>query len=41
LIRLLAAFFLALVALPSMAGNWPELKLASGHPIDGMRGGNL
>ena len=41
MIRLLAAFFLALVALPSLAGNWPELKLASGHPIDGMRGGNL
>ena len=41
MIRLFAAAFLALVALPSLAGNWPELKLASEHPVDGMRGGNL
>jgi len=41
LIRQLVAVFLALVALPSLAGNWPELKLTSEHPIDGMRGGNL
>ena len=41
MIRLLVATLFALVALPSLAGNWPELKLTSEHPIDGMRGGNL
>ncbi|AXM96861.1 esterase-like activity of phytase family protein [Pseudomonas plecoglossicida] len=41
MIRLFAAIALSLFALPSLAGNWPELKLASEHPIDGMRGGNL
>jgi len=41
LIRLLVAVLLSLIALPTLAGNWPELKLASEHPIDGMRGGNL
>jgi hypothetical protein len=41
LIRLFFAVFLSLVALPSLAGDWPELKLVSEHPIDGMRGGNL
>lgn len=41
MIRLLVAACLTLVALPGLAGNWPELKLASEHPIEGMRGGNL
>jgi hypothetical protein len=41
LIRLFLTAVLALVALPSFAGNWPELKLTAEHPIDGMRGGNL
>ncbi|MCP6133554.1 hypothetical protein NL393_30705, partial [Klebsiella pneumoniae] len=41
MIRLLSAFCLALVALTSQAGDWPQLKLIAEHPIEGMRGGNL
>ena len=41
MIRLLLAAWLALVALPGLAGDWPELKMTAEHPIDGMRGGNL
>ena len=41
MIRLLLAACLALFALPSLAGNWPQLKMAAEHPIEGMRGGNL
>ena len=41
MIRLLAAMCLLLIALPSQAGSWPELKLAAEHPVQGMRGGNL
>lgn len=41
MIRQVLAVCLALVALPSLAGNWPELKMTAEHPIDGMRGGNL
>jgi len=41
LIRQVLAVCLALVTLPALAGNWPELKLSAEHPIDGMRGGNL
>ncbi|MGE7990456.1 esterase-like activity of phytase family protein [Pseudomonas sp. NPDC089554] len=37
---LLAALF-ALFALPALAGDWPQLRLTSEHPIEGMRGGNL
>ena len=36
--------FLALLMLgttPLMAETWPELVLASEHPVEGMRGGNL
>ena len=33
---------LALFALPTLASSiWPELKLVSEHPVEGMRGGNL
>ncbi|WP_449430908.1 esterase-like activity of phytase family protein [Pseudomonas putida] len=41
MIRLLFAACLALLALPSLAGNWPELKLAAEHPVEGMPAGNL
>ncbi|MGE8457508.1 MAG: DNA topoisomerase IV, partial [Pseudomonas alloputida] len=41
MIRQVLAVCLALVALPCLAGNWPELKMTAEHPIDGMRGGNL
>ncbi|CAM3670240.1 DNA topoisomerase IV subunit B [Pseudomonas reidholzensis] len=41
MIRLFLTAVLALLAAPSLAGNWPELKLTAEHPIDGMRGGNL
>lgn len=37
----LLAAVLALVALPSLASDWPELKLSSEHAIDGMPSGNL
>ncbi|MEW9904164.1 esterase-like activity of phytase family protein [Pseudomonas putida] len=39
--RLIAAVCLLLVALPSLAANWPALKMSEEHPVDGMRGGNL
>jgi hypothetical protein len=35
------AALLLLIALPALAEPWPELKLASEHPVEGMRGGNL
>lgn len=38
--RVLAAL-LVLLAMPVMASDWPQLRLLSEHPIDGMRGGNL
>ncbi|MFV3325371.1 esterase-like activity of phytase family protein [Pseudomonas sp. NY15372] len=41
MIRLLATVCLALLALPSQAGSWPELKLGAEFPVEGMRGGNL
>ena len=41
MIRLLLATLLSLVALPSLAEPWPELKMLSEHPVEGMRGGNL
>ncbi|MBF8741163.1 esterase-like activity of phytase family protein [Pseudomonas guariconensis] len=41
MIRLLATVCLALLALPSQAGSWPELKLGAEYPVEGMRGGNL
>ncbi|MCO7516201.1 esterase-like activity of phytase family protein [Pseudomonas guariconensis] len=41
MIRLLLAACLTLLAMPSLAGNWPELKLVDEHPVEGMRGANL
>jgi len=41
LIRLLVAACVAVLALPSLAEDWAELKLTSEHPIEGMHGGNL
>ncbi len=41
MIRLLLAAVLGVFALSSQAAPWPELKLVSEHPVDGMRGGNL
>ncbi|WP_313295705.1 esterase-like activity of phytase family protein [Pseudomonas sp.] len=41
MIRLLVAACVAVLALPSLAEDWAELKLASEHPIEGMHGGNL
>lgn len=35
------AALLLLIALPALAEPWPELKLLSEHPVEGMRGGNL
>ncbi|WP_166357917.1 esterase-like activity of phytase family protein [Pseudomonas akapageensis] len=35
------AAMLLLIALPVLAEPWPELKLVSEHPVEGMRGGNL
>ena len=41
MIRLLLAAVLGVFALSSQAAPWPELRLVSEHPVDGMRGGNL
>ena len=41
MIRLLCAALLVLLTLPSLASDWPELKMTGEHPIEGMRGGNL
>ncbi|MFK8330926.1 esterase-like activity of phytase family protein [Pseudomonas sp. BJa5] len=41
MIRLLLAAVVGLFALSAQAAPWPELKMLSEHPVEGMRGGNL